>query len=264
MHNARNRDFLIEVARGNLPGYSLMHKFGRNDNIPNGSWELVSLVGGSGSFLTSAKTVRIKAGGDVADTSNGAGARSITVIGLNETLMEVQEDIVTSGTNTSLPTTTSFWRVYRAYISDNGVGTYGAANTDDIIIEDSGGVNDMIKIDADEGQSQHGAYAIPIRKTGYLLSMHLTADAGKAADFRLFTRENLTNVSVLMSPRRLRFFHDGILGHVDAYTPRAPGITLPALTDIWIEAKGGGAGTEVSVDFEILLVDDPDPDIRQI
>jgi hypothetical protein len=240
------------------------HKFGRNDGVPNGSWELVSLVGGSGSFLTSAKTVRIKAGGDAADTSAGIGARSITVLGLDETLAEVQEDIATSGANVSLPTIASFWRVYRAYISDNGVGTYGAANTDDIIIEDSGGANEMIKIAADEGQSQHGAYAVPIGKTGYLLSVQLTADAGKAADFRLFTRENLTDVSAPMSPRRLRLFWDGILGHIDADTSRAPSIMLPALTDIWIEARGGGGGTEVSVDFEILLVDDPDPDIRQI
>ena len=34
-------DFLIEVAKGNVAGHSLVHKFGRNAAVPNGSWEFV-------------------------------------------------------------------------------------------------------------------------------------------------------------------------------------------------------------------------------
>lgn len=262
MHNTRNRDFLIEVARGNIPGYSLVHKFGRNDTVPNGTWELVSLDGGSGVFRTSPSTVRIKAGGHAADTVDGDGARGITVIGVDSDLAEISENIVTSGALASSATTASFWRVYRAYLST--VGSYGSANSGNIIIEDSGGAANIITISADEGQSQHGSYSTPLGKTGFLLSVHLTADSNKAADFRLFTRENFTDISAPMSPRRLRLYWDGILGNIDAHNPESPGIVLPALTDVWIEAEGGGAGTEVSVDFEILLVDDLPPDVIQL
>lgn len=257
------KDFFIEVQLGNIAGYSIVQKFGRNGNVPNGSWEIVSLLSdGSGLFVQSPSTVRIKSGGNAADISDGLGAREITIIGIADTLDEVTETIATSGAGVSAATTNSFWRVYRSYVSS--VGLYGSANYGDIIVEDSVGTYGLIMIAAEEGQSQHGSYSIPSGKTGYLLTVHVTADAQKAADFRLYTRENFTDVVPPMSPKRLRLYWDGVLGHIDAYLPKSPGLILPALTDIWIEAEGGGASTEVSVDFEILLVDDQSEFIRSI
>lgn len=247
------KDFLIEVAKGNIAGHSLFHKFGRNDAVANGVWELVSLLSGATTFRTSASTVRIKAGGNAADTKDGAGAREVTVIGIDSTLAELTETIETNGATASSNTTGSFWRVYRAYVS--AVGTYGVANTGAITIEDSGGSADMIKIAALEGQTQYAAYAIPIGKTGYLLSIHLDVDAGKAADFRMFTRESLNDTTAPMPGKRLMLYWDGVLGTVDFKT-QSPRIIFPALSDVWVEAEGAGAATEVAVDFEILLVDD--------
>ena len=142
--------------------------------------------------------------------------------------------------------------MYRAYVSS--VGTYGGNNTGNIVVEHSSST-DIIDILAGEGQSQHGSYSIPLGKTGYLMSMSLEADSNKAADFRVFTRENFNVVTAPMKPKRLQLYFDGILGQ-EVLNPGSPMIVLPALTDIWVEARGGGAGTEVSVDFEILLVDD--------
>lgn len=254
-------DFYVEIQKGNIAEHVMVHKFGRNDSTPNGVWTLVSPSGPSGAFPISGVTVRIKAGGDVADNTTGAGAREITIIGLDTNLNETSEVITTSGVNASLSTTTRFWRIYRAFVSS--VGTYGVANTDDVIIEDSDGNNNMLFIMADEGQTQHAAYSIPAGKKGYLVSAELDTDASKAADFRLFVRNNLTTVLAPMSPRRLALYWDGVLGQV-SYKPRSPSIILNALSDIWVEARGGGANTEVSVDFEILLVDDPTGPIKQI
>ena len=39
-----NKDFLIEVQKGNVVGHSMVHKFGRNDAVPNGSWAFVNLL----------------------------------------------------------------------------------------------------------------------------------------------------------------------------------------------------------------------------
>jgi hypothetical protein len=253
------KDFFIEVSKGNIAGYSFMNKFGRNDSIPNGTWELVSPSSPSGAFPSSGTKVRIKAGGNAADTAEGSGARTITVVGLDSTLTETTEIITTSGANASLATTADFWRVYRAYVSS--VGTYGVANTGDIVIEDAGGTVDMLTIMADEGQTQHGAYSIAANKTGYLLSIHIMADALKAADFRLFIRDNLTNVVSPISSKQLKLYFDGVVGQF-IYKPAGAAIVLNAVSDIWIEAKGSGANTEVSVDFEILLVDDPSGPIR--
>lgn len=252
------RDYFVEVQRGDIEGHTVINKFGRNDSILNNVWDIVSPSSPSGTFPASGTPVRIKAGGDVADTAAGAGAREVTIIGIDTNLIEVSETLTTSGANASAYTTTSFWRVYRAFVSS--AGTYGEANTNDITIANG---DDMLIIKTGEGQTQHGAYSIPLGKTGYLLSVDLGADGNKAADFRLFIRENLNDVVAPMSPKRLKLYWDGVLGQVN-YRPKAPGIILSALSDIWIEARGGGAGTEVSVDFEILLIDDPTGPIKQV
>ncbi|KKN29231.1 hypothetical protein LCGC14_0846180 [marine sediment metagenome] len=248
------RDFLIEVQKGNVAGHSIVHKFGRNPDVPNGTFEGVNQLSALFNFLTAATTVRIKAGGNAADDVAGNGARTVTVEGLDNTGAAATETINTNGVNASSNTSTSFWRVFRAYVAT--CGTYGASNTAEIIIENSGGGTDLISIAIAEGQSKYGAYAIPLGKTGYLLDVLVEADAAKAADFRVCTREDLTDASSApFSPVRVILYFDGVLGQA-TIDPHSPIFSLPALTDIWIDAEGGGAGTEVSCDFEILLVDD--------
>ena len=247
-----NTDYLIEVARGNVPGASLVHKFGRNAAVPNGSFELISLLSSTASFLAAATTVRIKAGGNGADDTAGAGAQEITVVGIDDNLVEVTETIATAGASASSATTALFWRIYRIYVS--AVGTYGVANTAAITLENSGGGTDLIMIATGEGQSQYGGFTIATATTGYLMSVLLTVDAAKAADVKMMTRANFNDVAAPMPGLRLKNYWDGILGTL-VFKPRSP-IVVSALTDIWFEAQGGGAGTEVSVDFELLLIDD--------
>jgi hypothetical protein len=62
-------------------------KFGANPAVGNGAFEDIWYNGGSYTLLTSAETVRVKAGGNAADDSAGAGARTITVYGLDENLL---------------------------------------------------------------------------------------------------------------------------------------------------------------------------------
>lgn len=247
-----NRDFLIEVAKGNVAGHSLVHKFGRNDAVPNGAWAAVTQLG-TLAFLNGATSVRIKAGGNVADDAAGAGAREIEVMGIDTTLTQISETITTAGAAASAATSAAFWRICR--VTTTAVGTYSTANTGDIVIENAAGGTDLIMVAAGEGRSQHGHYAIPTGKTGYLLSVHVTVDSGKAANIRVFIREALNDTAAPVKPNCLRLYWDGIIGTFD-YVPRSPGIVVPALSDIWVEAYGDGAASEVSADFELLLVDD--------
>lgn len=248
-----SKDFYTEVAKGNVAGHSLVHKFGRNDAVPNGSWERVALLSVASFHLTAATTVRIKAGGDVTDTAAGTGAREITVQGIAADGTEQTETIATAGVNASGSTTFTFWRVHRAWVSS--IGTYSAANTAAITIENTAGTQDLVLVAAGEGQTQYAGYTIPLKKTGYLLSVLATVDSNKVADMKLMTRKNITDTSAPVSSIRLKNYWDGLAG-VFTFHPRSPSLVLPALTDIWIEAQGSGAVAEVSADFEILLVDD--------
>ena len=151
-------DFYIQVQEGKIPGYSLVHKFGRNDAVPNNTWAFVNLLGFTAWPLSAATKVRVKAGGDVADVAGGAGALGVTIEGIDGSGNDASETIATAGVSASTLTDTLFFRVHRSFVS--GVGTYGAANTADVIVENGSGGTDLIKIAADEGQTQFGGFKI--------------------------------------------------------------------------------------------------------
>jgi hypothetical protein len=248
-----NKDYLTEVQRGNVSGATMVHKFGRNDVVPNGSWAHVSLTPFSiANFRQSAATMRIKAGGNAADTAAGNGAREVTIQGIDSSFAETSEAVATNGGSASSATTASFWRVHRAWVS--AVGVYGAANTGDVVIEDSGGSADMITIAADEGQTQYAGWTVPTGKTAYLLGVHATVDSRKYVNMRCFTRDDIDDVSAPMPSKRLKLFWDGIAGSFD-YRPYGPELSISEKSDIWFEAYGDGAACEVAVDFELLVID---------
>ncbi len=249
-----SQDFYLEVQKGNIPGHSVIHKFGRNATVANGSWEGVQILSSLFYFPTSATTVRVKAGGNAADTAAGAGAQAVTVEGVDGAGNVVSESIELAGALASSSTTASFFRVNRLYIKDGRAGAYGGANTGIITLENTAGTNSIIAIAAGEGQSQSCIYTIPLAKTGYLHDVRVQADAAKAADFRVFVREGILDASTPFSPVRLKMFFDGVLGQ-EIETGASALLILPELTDIWVEAEGGGAQTEVSADLEIILVD---------
>jgi len=249
------RDFLIEVQKGNVAGHSMVHKFGRNDAVPNGSWAHVSLLPFAvANFRQSAVTMRVKAGGNVADTAAGNGAREVTIQGIDSAFAETSEAVATAGAGASAATTASFWRVHRAWVS--AAGTYTSANTGVVTIEDSGGGADFLTIGADEGQSQYAGWTTPTGKTAYLLSVHVTVDSNKTTNIRLFTRLNIDDVAAPMNAKRLKLFWDGVQAPGMVYKPYGPELSFPEKSDLWVEAYGDGAVSQVSVDFELLVVDD--------
>lgn len=250
----KTTDFLIEVQDGGYPGYFLVHKFGRNPDVPNGSWEFCSLLGHTGWPLSAATQVRIKSGGNVADDSSGSGARAVTIQGIDANFKEVSEVLTTAGASASASSVNSYWRVHRAWVSS--AGTYGGANVGDIVIESTGAV-DCIQIGAGDGQTQFAGWTIPEGYEAALLSICVTVDSNKAANVRMFTREQIDVVSAPVQSKRLKLNFDAISGSLP-FEPRSPLKFLPGKTDIWFEAYGNGGTAAVSVDFELLVKMDPE------
>ena len=246
------RDWYAAIAKGDVPGHSLVHKFGASQSVPNGSWAVVSYGSTERAVHpSSASTVRVKGGGNAADTSTGTGAQTFFVNGISSAGTEVTEELTLQGTGVSTDTTNKFWRVHRAYVGD--CGTYNETNTGDVTVENSTSGVDYLTVASSDGQSLVGQYTIPAGKTGYLHSVELSVDASKPADFRLMKRENFDDVTTPYSPYRLQNLWDGI-SDTFVFQPRSP-IAFSEKTDVWIEARGSGAGTEASVNFEIVLVD---------
>ncbi len=249
-----SQDFYLEVQKGNIPGHSIVHKFGRNTAVANATWEGVHPLSGLFVFLSAATTMRVKAGGNSADTAAGVGAQVITLEGLDGVGEAITENLILDGATASVATSLTFLRVNRIYTADGRAGSYGGVNTGTIVVEDAAGANDMIEIEAEEGQSQYCAYSIPAGKTGYLMEIRVQADSQKPADFRVFTKESILDNLTPFGATRVKMHFDGVVGQ-ETEQGSSPLLILPELTDIWVEAEGDGQQTEVSADMEILLVD---------
>ena len=250
------RNFLLEVSRGNIPGHLLVRKFARNLNIPNGSWAGI-LPGGTFSWLQAATAVRVKAGGNVADIAGGAGAQKVEVFGIDASGALASEEIITNGANASAATTTLFWRVFILRLPDESVGAYGGNNAGAIIVENAAGGTDLISMLDGAGSSEHGAYSIPIGYTGYIAGGLITVNALKAATVRGFIRKNFTDVVTPYNPTIQKLSFGGILGGLPVGGGGGwLGDPITELSDLWLEANGNGAATEVDLDFDILLIQD--------
>ena len=254
-------DFYTEVAKGNVVGHSLVHKFGRNPLVGTSYVPICSTGLYNTPQVAGATTLRIKAGGDVNDDAAGTGAREITIQGLDETGAEVTEVIVTNGASASLTTTSTFVRWYRGFVS--GSGTYADQSTgsmaDTITIENGAGGTDWGTIDKNgfvSSQTYIGAYTIPLGKTGYMLSGKLRLDTTKIVDAIFFKRENILQTAPPYSAMKAQLEATGLDTFGYAFKPKSLGTEIPALSDIGFMAKVDTGTADVSIEMEILLVDD--------
>lgn len=251
----------LDVARGLATGISSIKKFGRNNSVGT-SYVPISL---GGVYRTpqsgSATTLRIKAGGNANDTAAGSGAREVTIVGTDENFNEVSEAVATAGVSASASTTTTFTRVYRAFVSSSG--TYATASagshSGDIVIEDSAGTQDWATIDSTnfpKGQTEIAAFTVPAGTTGYVKLRNLGIDSGKTCDIAFFQRENCDQTAAPYSAMRVQSVVSGVsggsietFGSVDV--PFGPYV---GPTDIGIMGKVTTGTASISVEFEIFIV----------
>ena len=191
--------FLSEVKLGNIPGYSIVNKFGRNSAVPNGDIKPVC-VGGVWPTPTALTTLEILSD-DAADDAAGIGARKVRVYGIVAGYAEGSTDVELDGT-TPVEIDTDFYRVTRLKVLESG--TYATAATSSqqgtITVRESGGGATWAQIDEavstfGVGQSQIGCTTIPAGYTGLLLSKKISVDSGKSAKVYFFTRENIDTIA---------------------------------------------------------------------
>lgn len=247
----QGNDVKLDTATGLIAGRSVIHKFGENPVVAVSSTEDVTQSGVI-NWLTAATTVRIKAGGNAADDTAGAGSQSIIVAGLDENFEDAEETIVTAGASASSVTTTTFIRVFRAWGLD--AGAYTGANTGDIVIENGAGGTDLLTITAGMGQSETSEYTIPAGKTGYLTRISAEVDANKACDMHMWQRRDADNVSAPYTGKRIVADFPQLIGsdgeNFESY------IEFPEKTDLWWTATtGAGNPASVGVDYDLILVD---------
>lgn len=251
-------DFLTEVAKGNIPGYSLVHKFGRNSAV---STTLVPICDG-GFYRTPTGTVTLEAiSDDTNDTAAGTGAQEITLQYLDSNFDLQVGTIEMNGTTASTETLAGVKRLVRIYVSRSGTYASQSAGSQKgtITVRVSGGGDTWATLPEigtsgmGVGQSLIGSYTVPAGKTAYILSGMITVDSNKSANLYFFKRENADDTSApYTGTLRLQNVYTGLSGfqEIDHKTYES----YPEKTDIgWMGIASTAA--DVSVEFELLLVD---------
>lgn len=255
---AFTKEFLLEVAKGNIAGHSLVNKFGFNDAV---GATLQPVADGAIYQTPVAATSLEILSSDANDTSAGSGARTVIVEGLDANFAEQSETVTMSGV-TPVALSNTFTRVFRMRVATSGTyATQSAgshAGTITLRTASAGATWATIGLSASSfpiGQTEIGVYTIPAAKTGYMLSKHVSIESNKAPNVLWFRRENADVVAAPYDAMRLFERHVGAAPEV-LYQPPAPAIVLPAKTDIGAMAYVSTGSAAVAVEFQILLVDD--------
>jgi hypothetical protein len=249
------KDFLLEVAKGNVPGHSHINKFGDNPTTTEGD----DVWGGGGVYV-----FYPTAGIDVDIVSTNAevnGAIQVTIQGLDSNWDPQEQTVTLNGTTPVQVPTNTYIRLFRAWVHEAGnlntnvgdITVYARATGSGVTIGDVG-----LFIGAGDGQTLQTIYTIPNNKTGYFLKGYV----GLATDAK--TAENGTF-------RWLMKLNDGVngawlvqgeMGLVNLgsgnwqYEYGVPAGPLPEKTDIRIALTTASATFDTVGGYDMLLVDD--------
>lgn len=237
------------IAEGKYQDRYIVNKFGINTDIDTGTLPEDIWDGGgayTGFPTGSAETLAIVSSSTNDTNSSGTGARTLRIFGLDSNKELQQEDVNLNGT-TTVNSSNSYTRVYRAYVLTAGSST---TNEGEITINHSTTTaNVFTVILTGTGQSQISAYTIPAGYTGYL----------KRYSASMF--DNTTNraeMAIWMRPESsaVRLINAFVISDANDIT-REPygGIKFDEKTDIVFRCTSvDNSNAQITVTYDILVV----------
>lgn len=232
------KDSPLSIAQGEVNGHSGQHKFGAvpamSQNQTGTIWDVNDTPYPWSSWST-AGTVTIPA---VNASDNG---KKITLVGLGPDYTDQSEEITVSSSAT-VTSTSSFIRLYRAYVSE------GTTNVGNIDVQKSSAT--VLRINADKGQTLMAIYTVPAGYTAYLMQGTATCQANADATVNMFVR--------YAGQDSFRIGHSlevsGAGGQYN-YNFSIP-LRLLEKTDIDVRATVRSNNARVTAAFDMILVED--------
>lgn len=253
----RVSDFGVDIAKGEVPGHTVIHKFGRNSAVSS-SFVPICL---SGFYRTPTTNTALEVvSTDADDNATGAGARTIYYEGLQNSggNLVVVSDVVELDGTTAVALPDSLIRLYRWYVASSGVYASQSVGSHqgDITIQESGAGNVWAKIETNgfpRAQSQIGAYTVPTGYTAYVSKISYSVESDKEADILMFKREGVLNTSAPYNAMTLVTEINSATGNytVEYRTP----LKFEEETDFGFLGKLKANTGPMTVDFEIKLIE---------
>lgn len=231
----------LNIARGLVPGASVVHKFGANFDCDQGT-ETLWTGGGlyPWALITGATPL------DVISSTDTDTGEAVVIEGLDAQYNPLRE-IVTltddgAGTPTNATTINPFIRVFRMYGASDDGGVVGTVNA-----KRAGTATIVGQIAATKGQSLMGIYTIPAGKTGYLLCADTSISKGGDGQVGMYVRE--------FSDGGFRISHIAEI-YQNAYHYDFPvPLRIPEKSDIDVRFTTANNNFQVTCAFDLILVD---------
>jgi len=240
-------EFYLDVARGIVPGMSVVHKFGRNTDIDSGAAEDIWDGGGIYVYPTVAR-IHDLASTSGSDTAAGTGARTVEVFGLDASFNEVSETKTLLGA-TLVPTTNSYTRMFRIIVRSGGSG---GANVGTITATAQVDGTISAQIDPLNNQTLMALYTVPAAKTAYMVMIYhgLLRQTAAGVDISMFVRPPGEVFQLKVSQGSNT--QGTTYSRHDIVVPQA----FAAQTDIKMRGDASSNNSDVFGGFDLVLVDD--------
>jgi hypothetical protein len=251
-------NFYVEVEKGNIPGHSLVHKFGHG-NV--GTTLVPVSISLKYTMPTAVVSLEIVSD-DLADALDDTGAHEYTVIGIDANYDEITQVVSAHATlgTTAVAVPIDMLRVYRWYVSSSGV--YASAATGSHVgvltlrVAGAGATwSTIADLPIAQSSSEIGAYTVPDGYSAYITQQDIDVDSTKSVDVLIMSRQEIDDITTPFSPMRTVAHYVGMTGHAPTDF-KVPMDGFPARTDILYMANVVSSTADVSIHFAILLVKD--------
>jgi len=239
----------IDIAAGRFGGFQYFDKFGTNPDIDSGPediWEGGGLYTG---FPTDqARTLEIFSS-STNDDEGGTGAEKIIVFGLDSNWEEAQEEFTLDGTST-VTSTSTWWRVNRAIVTQSNNGANTTFNDGNITIRHATTGNVLVFLTAGYNQTRQLVYTVPAGKTLYATQAFVSILKSNNSVGRML----LWYRPFGGTPRLVREFS---VSNSDSFNVTIPGgVPLTEKTDVSLRCQSvTSTNTEINGFLEGVLVD---------
>lgn len=236
-----NEEFYLKVAKGEIPGYSIMGKFGQNDDLNTATYEDIWDGGGIYPYPTDATAPITHL---VSDDNTDTEPIEVQGLDVNGTL--TLQTITSTGT-TLVALTTPLWRVFR--LKNEGTtdlqGLLCAVNSTNTVT--------YACINDGNNQTLMALYTVPLGHTAYLIQ-GTNGLAGTSRAYAVAGKLQMRKYGKVFQLKKTFGLQSDGTSYMIMPHP-LPG-KIPALTDIRVSAISSASGGVINSTFEILLIED--------
>ena len=246
------KDLRLEIARGNISGYDVVDKFGRNPDIDSGSgFEDVWDGGGTWVAPTTARTHDIVSTSTNDDGSPaGTGAQTITIYGLDASGDEISESVTMNGTS-NVATANTYTMIHRMAVTAAGSG---GSNAGTITATAQTDATVTAQINTGLNQTLMAIYQIPNNKIGYMTNYFCSFnnDPSGAAIIRLFVQPN---GEVFQTKHVIGVVSSGQGSVQHQFDPPLGDSVFDEFAIIKMQGNSDADNSDISAGFSIIIID---------